>query len=159
MLFALSNPTSRAECTAGQAYEWSRGQAIFASGSPFGTVTYDGREYRVGQGNNAYVFPGIGLGAVVSRARRIPDEFFLTAARTLAGLVTAKDLEIGALYPPLREIRRISLAIATQRLRLCLHHEAGAHETPAQSATDHCSIHVRTVSDAGRRPATTFREA
>jgi malate dehydrogenase (oxaloacetate-decarboxylating)(NADP+) len=113
VLFALSNPTSRAECTAGQAYEWSRGQAIFASGSPFGTVTYDGREYRVGQGNNAYVFPGIGLGAVVCRARRIPDEFFLTAARTLAGLVTAKDLEIGALYPPLREIRRISLAIAT----------------------------------------------
>jgi malate dehydrogenase (oxaloacetate-decarboxylating)(NADP+) len=113
VLFALSNPTSRAECTAGQAYQWSRGQVIFASGSPFGMVTYDGREYRPGQGNNAYVFPGIGLGAVVCRARRIPDEFFLTAARTLAGLVTASDLEIGALYPPLREIRRISLAIAT----------------------------------------------
>jgi malate dehydrogenase (oxaloacetate-decarboxylating)(NADP+) len=112
VLFALSNPTSRAECTAGQAYQWSRGQAIFASGSPFGTVTYDGREYRVGQGDNSYVFPGIGRGAVMCRARRIPDAIFLTAARTLAGLVTATDLEIGALYPPLREIRRISLAIA-----------------------------------------------
>ena len=76
-------------------------------------MTYDGREYRPGQGNNAYVFPGIGLGAVVCRARRIPDEFFLTAACTLAGLVTAKDLEIGALYRPLRDIRLISLAIAT----------------------------------------------
>jgi malate dehydrogenase (oxaloacetate-decarboxylating)(NADP+) len=114
VLFALSNPTSRAECTAEQAYQWSRGQAIFASGSPFGMVTHDGREYRPGQGNNAYVFPGIGLGAVVCRARHIPDEFFLTAARTLAGLVTARDLEIGAIYPPLRNIRQISLAIATR---------------------------------------------
>jgi malate dehydrogenase (oxaloacetate-decarboxylating)(NADP+) len=112
VLFALSNPTSRAECTAEQAYRWSRGQAVFASGSPFGAVTHEGRELRPGQGNNAYVFPGIGLGAVVCRARRIPDEFFLTAARILAGLVTARDLDRGTLYPPLREIRRISLAIA-----------------------------------------------
>src|SRR5262245_17876736 len=112
VLFALSNPTSRAECTAEQAYRWSRGHAVFVSGSPFGTVTYDGREFRPGQGNNAYVFPGIGLGAVVCRARRIPDEMFLAAARTLAGLVSERDLENGTLYPPLREIRRISLAIA-----------------------------------------------
>jgi malate dehydrogenase (oxaloacetate-decarboxylating)(NADP+) len=112
VLFALSNPTSRAECTAEQAYRWSRGQAVFVSGSPFGAVTYDGREFRPGQGNNAYVFPGIGLGAVFCRARRIPDEFFLIAARTLAGLVTARDLDNGTLYPPLHEIRRISLAIA-----------------------------------------------
>jgi malate dehydrogenase (oxaloacetate-decarboxylating)(NADP+) len=112
VLFALSNPTSRAECTAGQAYEWSRGRAVFASGSPFGAVTYEGRAFRPGQGNNAYVFPGIGLGAIVCRARRIPDAFFLTAARTLAGLVTARDLGDGSLYPPLRDIRRISLAIA-----------------------------------------------
>ena len=67
---------------------------------------------RPGQGNNAYVFPGIGLGAIVCRARRIPDEFFLAAARTLAGLVTTKDLDEGSLYPPLNDIRRISLAIA-----------------------------------------------
>ena len=112
VLFALSNPTSRAECTPMQAYEWSRGQAVFASGSPFGTMTYQGRAFRPGQGNNAYVFPGIGLGAIACRARRIPDEFFLTAARTLAGLVTARDLGEGSLYPPLRDIRRISLAIA-----------------------------------------------
>jgi len=112
VLFALSNPTSQAECTAEQAYEWSRGQAVFASGSPFGVVSWQGREFRPGQGNNAYVFPGIGLGAVVCRARRIPDAFFLAAARTLAGLVTAQDLDRGSLYPPLSEIRRISLAIA-----------------------------------------------
>jgi malate dehydrogenase (oxaloacetate-decarboxylating)(NADP+) len=112
VLFALSNPTSKAECTAAQAYEWSRGRAVFASGSPFGSVTYDGRTFRPGQGNNAYVFPGIGLGAVVCRARLIPDEFFLAAANTLAGLVTVKDLEAGSLYPPLKDIRRLSLAIA-----------------------------------------------
>jgi len=112
VLFALSNPTSRAECTARQAYAWSRGRAVFASGSPFAKVTLDGREFRPGQGNNAYVFPGVGLGAVFCRARRIPDEFFLAAARTLAGLVTVDDLDSGTLYPPLRDIRRISLEIA-----------------------------------------------
>jgi len=114
VVFALSNPTSRAECTAEQAYRWSRGRAVFASGSPFAPVTYDGREFRPGQGNNAYVFPGIGLGAVVCQARHIPDEFFLAAAHTLADLVTDSDLDNGALYPPLRDIRRISIAIAVK---------------------------------------------
>ena len=112
ILFALSNPTSNAECTAEQAYMWSHGQAVFASGSPFGAVTFEGREFEPGQGNNAYVFPGIGLGAVVCGARVIPDDFFLAAARTLAGLVEKTDLQCGRLYPPLRDIRRISLAIA-----------------------------------------------
>jgi malate dehydrogenase (oxaloacetate-decarboxylating)(NADP+) len=112
VLFALSNPTSRAECTAEQAYGWSRGMALFASGSPFGPVIYDGCEWRPGQGNNAYVFPGIGLGAIACRARRIPDAFFLAAARTLASLVTEQDLAGGSLYPRLRDIRRISHAIA-----------------------------------------------
>jgi malate dehydrogenase (oxaloacetate-decarboxylating)(NADP+) len=111
-IFALSNPTSRAECTAEQAYAWSGGRAIFASGSPFGPQTYEGKMLRPAQGNNAYVFPGIGLGAVACRARTLPDELFLAAARTLAGLVRQRDLDEGALYPPLREIRRISLAIA-----------------------------------------------
>jgi malate dehydrogenase (oxaloacetate-decarboxylating)(NADP+) len=112
VIFALSNPTSKAECTAEQAYAWSRGQAIFASGSPFGPQTYEGRTFRPAQGNNAYVFPGIGLGAVACRARTLPDELFLAAARSLAGLVRQRDLDQGALYPPLKEIRKISLAIA-----------------------------------------------
>jgi malate dehydrogenase (oxaloacetate-decarboxylating)(NADP+) len=85
---------------------------VFTSGSPFGKVVYEGAEFRPGQGNNAYVFPGIGLGAVTCRARRIPDDFFLAAARTLAGMVEEKDIRQGALYPPLRDIRKISLAIA-----------------------------------------------
>jgi malate dehydrogenase (oxaloacetate-decarboxylating)(NADP+) len=112
VIFALSNPTSRAECTPEQAYAWSGGRAIFASGSPFGPVTFGGRVFRPAQGNNAYVFPGIGLGAVACRARTLPDELFLVAARTLAKMVRQKDLDEGAIYPPLQEIRKVSLAIA-----------------------------------------------
>jgi malate dehydrogenase (oxaloacetate-decarboxylating)(NADP+) len=111
-IFALSNPTSRAECTAEQAYAWSGGRAIFASGSPFPAQTCEGRTLRPAQGNNAYVFPGIGLGAIACRARTLPDEIFLVAAKTLAGLIRPTHLEEGALYPPLKEIRKISLAIA-----------------------------------------------
>jgi malate dehydrogenase (oxaloacetate-decarboxylating)(NADP+) len=112
VIFALSNPTSRAECTAEQAYEWSAGRAVFTSGSPFDRVTFGGRELRPGQGNNAYVFPGIGLGAVACRARSLPDELFLAAARTLARLVGQTELDQACLYPPLPQIRKISLAIA-----------------------------------------------
>src|SRR5262249_54043731 len=105
VIFALSNPTSKAECTAEQAYAWSGGQAIFASGSPFAPVTYQGKTFRPTQGNNAYVFPGIGLGAVACRARTLPDELFLTAARSLAGRVQNSDLAQGAVYPPLKDLR------------------------------------------------------
>ena len=112
VIFALSNPTSKAECTAEQAYAWSKGRAIFSSGSPFAPVVYEGRTFRPAQGNNAYVFPGIGLGAIACRARTLPDALFLAAARALAGMVTKADLDQGSLYPPLKDIRKISLAIA-----------------------------------------------
>jgi malate dehydrogenase (oxaloacetate-decarboxylating)(NADP+) len=129
-IFALSNPTSKAECTAEQAYAWSQGRAIFASGSPFGEVTYEGRVLRPGQGNNAYVFPGIGLGALACRARTLPDELFLTAARTLAGLARKDDLEHGSLYPPLRDIRRISLAIAVSVATMAYDMGLARHRRP-----------------------------
>ena len=112
VIFALSNPTSQAECTAQQAYEWSSGQAVFASGSPFDAITCNGKMYRPGQGNNAYVFPGIGLGAITCRARILSDEMFLEAARILAEMVDDNDLAAGSLYPPLANIRTVSLAIA-----------------------------------------------
>lgn len=112
VIFALSNPTSRAECTAYQAYKWSQGKAVFVSGSPFDKVRLNGKEFHPGQGNNAYVFPGMGLGALMANARIIPDELFLVAAKTLSGLVSDKNIEAGALYPPLDEIKGISLEIA-----------------------------------------------
>lgn len=112
IVFALSNPTSKAECTARQAYEWSRGRAIFASGSPYDPVEMGNHYFVPGQGNNAYIFPGVGLGVVASRARRVTDEMFLAAARTLADQVSDKDLELGRVYPSLSRIREVSLLIA-----------------------------------------------
>jgi malate dehydrogenase (oxaloacetate-decarboxylating)(NADP+) len=112
IIFALSNPTSRAECTAEQAYEWSDGRAVFASGSPFAEVTIGNNTFRPGQGNNAYVFPGIGLGAIASEASKLTDDVFLVAAHRLAELVEATDLEAGSLYPPMHSIRDISISIA-----------------------------------------------
>lgn len=112
VIFALSNPTSRAECTAQQAYEWTDGRAVFASGSPFASIILNDKVYRPGQGNNAYVFPGIGLGAIACRARTISDAMFLEAARVLAERVSDNDLEAGTIYPPLATIRQVSLDIA-----------------------------------------------
>jgi malate dehydrogenase (oxaloacetate-decarboxylating)(NADP+) len=113
VIFALSNPTSRAECTAQQAYTWSDGRTVFASGSPFDAVEFNGQRFRPGQGNNAYVFPGIGLGAIACCARTISDAMLLAAARTLASRVDEAGLVSGAVYPPLTEIRDVSLDIAT----------------------------------------------
>ena len=111
-IFALSNPTSRAECTAEQAYEWSKGKTIFTSGSPFDAISYEGKTLKPGQGNNAYIFPGVGLGAIACEATHITDEMFLASARSLAELVSEEDLSTSTLYPPLKDIRNASLEIA-----------------------------------------------
>ncbi|MGH1536976.1 MAG: NAD-dependent malic enzyme [Gammaproteobacteria bacterium] len=111
-LFALSNPTSRAECTAQQAYEWTQGRAIFTSGSPFPEVKFNDQIFNPGQGNNAYIFPGIGLGAVMSEASLISEDMFLIAAKTLADMVRDEDIALGSIYPPLDDIRAVSLQIA-----------------------------------------------
>ncbi len=112
VIFALSNPTSRAECTAEQAYQWSKGEAIFVSGSPFQPVDLNGIRLVPGQGNNAYIFPGLGLGLLASKAQRVDDELLIVAAETLAAQVTEEELTSGTIYPTLRKIRSVSHSIA-----------------------------------------------
>jgi malate dehydrogenase (oxaloacetate-decarboxylating)(NADP+) len=112
IVFALSNPTANAECTAESAYAWTRGAGVFASGSPFDPVIYNGKRYVSGQANNAYIFPGVGLGVVASGARRVTEEMFMAAAHALAARVSEEDLAQGQIFPPLKEMRDTSLDIA-----------------------------------------------
>lgn len=112
VIIALSNPTSHTECTADEAYRWSGGRAIFASGSPFPPFRLDGKLLKPAQGNNAYIFPGVGLGVIASKARLVTDSMFLAAAKTLASMVLPEEIEMGAIYPSLTRVRSVSHGIA-----------------------------------------------
>jgi malate dehydrogenase (oxaloacetate-decarboxylating) len=117
IVFPLSNPTSKSECTAEQAIRWSEGRAIVATGSPFDPVVYRGRTHRIGQGNNVFIFPGVGLGLWAGGVRRVTDAMFLDAAQALAHLVSPEDLDQGAVYPALTRIRDCSHAVACAVIR------------------------------------------
>jgi len=131
IVFALSNPTSKAECTAEQAYEWSGGRALFASGSPFDPVVHQGKRHVPRQGNNSYIFPGVGLGVVSVRATRVTDEMFMAAARTLAHHVSEADLAQGSLYPPLNRVRDVSAHIAAAVTEVVFRDDLADIERPA----------------------------
>jgi malate dehydrogenase (oxaloacetate-decarboxylating)(NADP+) len=111
IVFALSNPTSKSECSAEDAYRHTSGRALFACGSPFDPVKLNGRTFVPRQGNNSYIFPGVGLGVIASGSRLVTDEMFMAAAHTLANSVSDADLEQGSLYPSLPRIREVSAQI------------------------------------------------
>jgi len=114
IIFPYSNPTSHSECTAEQAYIWSRGKAIFASGSPFEPVTYEGKSFIPGQGNNVFIFPAMGLAIFATGSKRVTDEMFITAAEAVAEQVTADDFENGLIYPLVNDIVKVSLNVAVR---------------------------------------------
>jgi len=114
IIFPYSNPTSHAECTAEQAYTWSKGKAVFASGSPFATVIYEGKTFTSGQGNNVFIFPAMGLAIFATEAKRVTDEMFITAAEAVAEQVTQDDFEKGLIYPQVKDIMKVSLNVAVK---------------------------------------------
>ncbi len=131
LVLALSNPTSRAECSAEEAYRGTGGRAIFGSGSPFPPVALDGRRFEPSQANNAYVFPGVGLGVSALGVRRVTDRMFLAAAEALAGLATDARLAEGPLLPPLASIRDVSVAVGGAVARVAAEEGLATREPPA----------------------------
>ena len=118
VIFALSNPTEKAECTPEQAYQWTKGQALYAAGVQFQPVMYDGKTYLPGQANNFYVYPAVGLAVYATNTRRVTDESFITAARAIADQVTDEQRNLGLLFPLQKDVLeaeiRTAEAVATQ---------------------------------------------
>ncbi len=135
VIFPYSNPTSKSECTAHEAIEWSGGRAIFASGSPFPPLHYKDRLYVPGQGNNVYIYPAIGLAVFATEASRVTDEMFLKAAESLAAQVTDQDLAVNLIYPPMSNIHDASVEVAIRVAELIFDRGLARVERPADIAS------------------------
>jgi malic enzyme len=112
LVFPLSNPTDKAEITAEDALHWSQGKCVFAAGSPFDPVEYQGRTIVPGQANNVFIFPGVGFGAVMGKSSEVTDGMFTAAAKALSGCVSEERLNEGRLYPPMSELRQVAERVA-----------------------------------------------
>jgi malate dehydrogenase (oxaloacetate-decarboxylating)(NADP+) len=141
IVFALSNPTSQSECSAEEAYRYTGGRALFACGSPYDPVTLNGTTFVPRQGNNSYIFPGVGLGVIASGARQVTDEMFMAAAHTLARLVSETDLAQGSLYPALPRIREVSAHIAMEVAQVA-HRRELATGLPPNDVRAHVEAHM-----------------
>ena len=117
IVFPLSNPTSNCEALPEDVYTWSNGQAIVATGSPFKDVTYGGQVFRIGQGNNVFIFPGVGLAAILTKARVVTLDMFTTASFALANCVSEEDLEAGTVFPRIKDLRQVSLHVAVEVIK------------------------------------------
>jgi malate dehydrogenase (oxaloacetate-decarboxylating)(NADP+) len=136
IIFALSNPTSKAECTAEDAYKYSNGKAVFASGSPFAPVKMGNQTFYPGQGNNSYIFPGVALGVIAAGVSTIPEDIFLISAKSLAELVTDNDLNQGSLYPPLESIQSCSIEIAEKVMDYAYEHGLATFRPKPENTRD-----------------------
>ncbi|KXU86914.1 NAD-dependent malic enzyme [Caballeronia megalochromosomata] len=148
IIFPYSNPTSRSECTAEEAYRWSEGRAIFASGSPFGPVEIEGRQFVPGQGNNVYIFPAMGMAVFATEATRVTDDMFIVAAKAVAEQVSDESLDKGLIYPPQSRIFEASMHVAASVAQYIFDHGLARVERPGDLVA-----HIRAAAYApGYRP-------
>ena len=131
IIFPYSNPTSRSECTAEEAYTWSKGKAIFASGSPFQPVNYGGKTFIPGQGNNVYIFPAMGMAVLATQAKRVTEQMFIVAAKAVAEQVNQSELDNGLIYPPQSQILEASLHTAAKIAEYIFANDLARVEKPA----------------------------
>jgi malate dehydrogenase (oxaloacetate-decarboxylating)(NADP+) len=143
IIFALSNPTTLCEASPQDAYKWTNGKCIYSSGSPFPPVTLpDGRYFKPGQGNNAYIFPGLGLGCIISGSTHITDDDFLICSKALASMVTPADIEVGSVYPALDRIRDVSAAMAAAVAENVFATGRNTLPRPAGDLLEACKAHM-----------------